>query len=128
MAATKDSKAYYLAVMMALRTAASTVLDLVVKTGDQKVEPKAAKMVVTVTNSVDRKVGPSVGSRDERWVAPLVLMKVGSMAATMGWKAYYWAVRKGLRKAASMDQRLVGSLASRMAASMAATKDSKAYC
>ena len=66
MAATKDSKAYYWVAMMAPWTAASTDLDLVVTSGDQKVEPKAAKMVVTVTNSVGRKVELSVGSRDKR--------------------------------------------------------------
>ena len=52
--------------MKGLRKAASMDLDLVVKSGDQKAEPKAEKMVVTVTNSVETKVGPSVGSRDER--------------------------------------------------------------
>ncbi len=72
MAATKDSKAYYWAAMMAPWTAEWTVFDLAVKSDDQKVEPKAAKMVVTATNSVGRKVELSVGSTDDHWVEPLV--------------------------------------------------------
>ncbi len=52
--------------MMASWTAASMDFDLVVKSGDQKVEPKAERTAVMATNSVERKVGPSVGSRDER--------------------------------------------------------------